>query len=442
MKPFISYFLSLIIIFILLGVTAFFPIRAAEETVTISASVFYAEETHQFFTTDTFSESLINPNGTKCDIDFPEDALSSGDQIEMNMYSTSESVVVSNQPLPSGKLAADTFYNFSFTKVSDSSEITLFDSAITLTFYYTDTDISGIDEATLVAHRWDGTSWVAISNSTINTANNTVTITTQLFSFFALLGTAPSVGGGGGPGYVPFFLRGKVTLQGKAYPEAKITILKDGQIAATVTADSQANFKAEIINITAGTYTFGFWAEDTEGKRSITINFTTDVTERTTTTISGIFLPPTIGLNKTYLQKGKTLNISGQTAPESEVSIFVSYPEMPDIIKKTKARTDGIWFYSFDTSVLDEDPYTVRVKATSLEGLLSTFSQFLAFSIGKEITEVIKKADINEDGKVNLVDFSILLFNWGIPKNLGADLNNDGEIDLVDFSIMMYYWTG
>jgi len=43
---------------------------------------------------------------------------------------------------------------------------------------------------------------------------------------------------------------------------------------------------------------------------------------------------------------------------------------------------------------------------------------------------------------INLVDFSILLYNWGIPKNPTVDLNNDGKVDLRDFSILLYYWTG
>jgi len=40
-----------------------------------------------------------------------------------------------------------------------------------------------------------------------------------------------------------------------------------------------------------------------------------------------------------------------------------------------------------------------------------------------------------------LVDFSILLYNWGTA-NSAADINGDGTVSLADFSIMMYYWTG
>ena len=249
---------------------------------------------------------------------------------------------------------------------------------------------------------------------------------------------APPPGGGGGA-YIPPTVT-KVIIQGKAYPLSSVTVLQDGKVAVSTTADSQANFKIEITNITVGIWTFGIWAEGKEGRRSITFSFTTSVTSGMTTTISGIFLPPTIELSKTALQRGETLNILGITAPQSEVSIFVNSPE--EIIKKTKAEKDGTWFYGFDTTPLDEGSHSTRAKATSPEELLSTFSQTLAFSVGRELVAVIKKADINKDGKTNLVDFSILLYNWGVPKNVAVDLNSDGKVNLVDFSIMLYYWTG
>ena len=51
------------------------------------------------------------------------------------------------------------------------------------------------------------------------------------------------------------------------------------------------------------------------------------------------------------------------------------------------------------------------------------------------------RADLNKDGKVNLIDFSILLFNWNTDDTV-ADINQDGTVNLTDFSIMIFYWTG
>jgi len=204
-------------------------------------------------------------------------------------------------------------------------------------------------------------------------------------------------------------------------------------------ADSLANFKIEITDITSGVWTFSVWAEDKKGRKSITFSFTTNVVKNMTTTVSGIFLPPTIELSKVNFQKGEILNIFGQTAPESEISISV---ESLEVVKKAVATEQGNWNYLFNTTPLDDGSHTARVKAVSPEGLLSSYSKVLAFYIGEGMEGVIKKADTNEDGKVNLVDFSILLYNWGIPKNSTTDLNSDGKVNLTDFSIMLYNWTG
>jgi len=53
-----------------------------------------------------------------------------------------------------------------------------------------------------------------------------------------------------------------------------------------------------------------------------------------------------------------------------------------------------------------------------------------------------KRGDINRDGKVNIVDFSIAAY-WYKRLNppTSVDINGDGAITLVDFSIMAFYWT-
>lgn len=55
--------------------------------------------------------------------------------------------------------------------------------------------------------------------------------------------------------------------------------------------------------------------------------------------------------------------------------------------------------------------------------------------VGKEF------GDIDGDGRVDLIDISILITNWGTPKNARADLNNDGKVNNKDISILLTYWT-
>lgn len=54
-----------------------------------------------------------------------------------------------------------------------------------------------------------------------------------------------------------------------------------------------------------------------------------------------------------------------------------------------------------------------------------------------------KGADFNGDGKVNSVDFSILLAYWKKQPpfaNPCVDINKDGQVNSVDFSILLYQW--
>lgn len=57
--------------------------------------------------------------------------------------------------------------------------------------------------------------------------------------------------------------------------------------------------------------------------------------------------------------------------------------------------------------------------------------------------QILKIADFNGDSRINIIDFSILLFfmNRPISEASRYDLNNDGKIDIVDISILFYYWT-
>lgn len=52
-----------------------------------------------------------------------------------------------------------------------------------------------------------------------------------------------------------------------------------------------------------------------------------------------------------------------------------------------------------------------------------------------------KKGDLNQNGKVDDFDLSILISNWGkILKNKSADINGDGQVDDYDFSFLITDW--
>ena len=49
--------------------------------------------------------------------------------------------------------------------------------------------------------------------------------------------------------------------------------------------------------------------------------------------------------------------------------------------------------------------------------------------------------DANRDGRVDILDFNILMVNWGsTATNNIADFNRDGRVDVLDFNILMVNW--
>jgi hypothetical protein len=248
--------------------------------------------------------------------------------------------------------------------------------------------------------------------------------------------TPPGGGGGGGGGGGP----ANVIFQGRAYPKAFITLLKDGKVAATFLAESSGLFKKELTGVPSGTYNFGIFAEDTERRKSVTVGFTIGLPEGLTTTISGIFISPTISLTPTQVEKGENVDIYGQVFPESKVNIFISSNE---ILKEVPATKEGKWAYKLNTLSLEEAEHQAKSMAIFGAGEQSSFSQTLAFLVLKKGARVCKGADLNFDGRVNIVDFSILLYFWNQtnPSNRCADINFDGKVNIIDFSIMMYWWS-
>ena len=233
----------------------------------------------------------------------------------------------------------------------------------------------------------------------------------------------------------------KAIFQGRAYPKAFLTILKDGKVAATFFAESSGLFRKELTGLSGGIYTFGIWAEDIEGRKSVTLGFTVSILEGRTTIISGIFISPTIEVGPTQVERGDAVNILGQAFPESQVNIFIASKE---IVKEASTTKEGKWVYELDTGPLEEREHQTRARAVFGDGEISPFSQTLSFLVLPPGALVCRGADLNFDGRVNIIDFSILLFFWGQtkPANVCADINFDGIVNIVDFSIMMYYWTG
>ena len=71
-----------------------------------------------------------------------------------------------------------------------STLLSSFNNAVTVSFTYGSSDISGINEDSLGIYRWDGSNWNRLTSCSENTSTKTISCTTTAFSVFGLFGQA------------------------------------------------------------------------------------------------------------------------------------------------------------------------------------------------------------------------------------------------------------
>lgn len=237
-----------------------------------------------------------------------------------------------------------------------------------------------------------------------------------------------------------------IVFSGRAYPKSTVTLLKDGQIATTAIADFNANFQISISNFFGGNYIFSLYSEDKDNQRSNVLTYPTGVVTGATTSISNIFISPTIAVDKSEVKQGSDIIVSGQSAPQADIIILITYDKGKEFFVKVISNKDGTYSYNFNTLLFKQGNYSVKTKALINNQLESDWSYPIDFKIGIKnifVKQAVIIGDFNKDGRVNLVDFSIIAYWYKRPfLPTDIDLSSNGQIDIVDFSIIAYYWTG
>ena len=229
-----------------------------------------------------------------------------------------------------------------------------------------------------------------------------------------------------------------------------MTVLKDGQLAITTIAGPDSRFEVSFTGLSSGSYIFAVYSEDEAARRSSLFTFPVTLSSGAMTNIGGIFLSPTIAVDKSEVKQGENIAIFGQTVADSVVTLAVNSEE--EIFVQTLSDNDGVYLHNFDTTPLALGDHSTKSKA-AITTEISPFSPLVGFRVGVEDVPVTPGAcplrgDLNSDCRVNLIDFSIAAFWYRRPLDVGfllkekEKLNGDGRVDLVDFSIMAYYWTG
>tara|TARA_B100000508_G_scaffold141027_1_gene145356 strand:- start:887 stop:2014 length:1128 start_codon:yes stop_codon:yes gene_type:complete len=233
-----------------------------------------------------------------------------------------------------------------------------------------------------------------------------------------------------------------VRVEGIAYPNETVQVLLDAEQVGTIRADSDGEFEFAV-DAEPGTASLGLWSEDTFGTRSITYNSTFDVTQGAVTTVRGVLLPPTISADDVTIDPGDVILLRGQTAPDKTVQIYQDDEQIAEVT----SGANGVWEYQFNTAGLAPAEYLLRTRFIQGSGVLvteSSFSSSLTLFVGVD-GRATTPTDLNRDGFVNLIDFSIMIFWWqttGGDSDPPADINGNGNVGIEDFSILLFNWTG
>ena len=292
---------------------------------------------------------------------------------------------------------------------------------------------------------------------------NAVATSTEVYA------TPVASSGGGGGGWYPSGLgqifgqdqsrereEAMVIISGETHPDGKVNVFSEsGKILASTDTDSSGFFEVLISDISVGEHTFGAWSEDDRANRSIAKSVSAGVSRETKTYISGLVLPSTIASDRSDVKIGDKANIFGYTLPRVEVELVLKGPDGTETKRTLKTDRHGLWNFSFNTAGVLFGDYLVYTRFYKEDGKnidsakirvnVGGKNKFIPFSPG---VGYAGRGDFNEDRRVDLVDFSMLIYWYKkeLPLNnekiLEIDLSKNGIVNLRDFSILAYYWTG
>lgn len=241
------------------------------------------------------------------------------------------------------------------------------------------------------------------------------------------------------PGNILSETKTQVVLRGKAYPNADVNILLDGKAFGIVRADTNADFLYNTTDVSPGTETFSFWARDAAGVSSITTSVVFEVIQSAVTSVNNIFIPPTLSVSEQKIAPGGLLTLFGQSVPTARVTLNLDADDGSALTSEVDGG--GKWALQLSTASIAAGFHSVKAFFSLSQSSKSGFGKSVSFFVGNQLPAGGTTPDITNDGKINLVDFSIFLLSWN-SHDVRSDFNQDGIVNLADFSIMLFNWTG
>lgn len=165
-----------------------FTQKLSTSTTQFRMNIYLSLKVEDFIANHPYSGTATNPSDSSLQIEVPADSLTGTYSVTAIIYCTNKESISTDYPAPIGKLAVGIFCDISFSNSSDGTPIEHLDEPVTITYTYVDEEVANLDPDSLALYHWDGSQWILVPDSTVDTTLKTVTGTSQDFSPFMLFG--------------------------------------------------------------------------------------------------------------------------------------------------------------------------------------------------------------------------------------------------------------
>ena len=189
-------------------------------------------------TVSSAATTTLTTSGRTLTVVTPANVTATSSSIVIQIKGLSSTPVLDDLGMPSSSLSSAASVVFDVTAlINNTTVLDSFDSPVTITYNYTDADVSGLDESTLTMYHYHDGAWLALSSCTVDTSANTITCNAPSFSTFAIFGTQVS-NSSSSVGAIPASFNKTNPLPGEVAtePSATTTITQTQGKSAAVTS--------------------------------------------------------------------------------------------------------------------------------------------------------------------------------------------------------------
>lgn len=214
----------------------------------------------------------------------------------------------------------------------------------------------------------------------------------------------------------------RASLSGSAYPGARVFasvrgILFGAAIEEESTADADGLFSITLERFPPGAYVVTLTATDLDGEASALRSYQFDFRGGDAPLLKeGVIMPPTLSFARDKLARGDDLIATGYAQPLTRIIV-----EVGSIGYETVSDVRGRYEAGVNTATFSPGKVMVRARTAG------------AFSEVKTViltATSVPRADLNDDGVVDIMDISRFLAK-------PIDLTGDGAVDAADISVFL-----